>query len=83
VLAITGQSADLAEFSIREARQVALNARRTLARRGAPGSGRTNTAMGEIDRVTGLLEQIVAQARMRVAGGLLDGGDPGGVAARR
>jgi IS5 family transposase len=73
VLAITDQLADLAELTIVEARQVAVNARRTLRRRGVPGSGRTVRALAEIDRVSGLLEAVVAHTRLRVAGGVPDG----------
>lgn len=73
MLAITGEFAGLAEATIADARAVAVNARRTLARRGAPGSGRSLRTLAEIDRVTGLLEQIVAQTRTRVAGAVPDG----------
>ncbi len=54
VLAITDQLADLAELTIADARHVAVNARRTLRRRGVPGSGRAVQALAEIDRVSGL-----------------------------
>jgi IS5 family transposase len=73
VLAITAELADLAEATIRDARAVAVNARRTLRRRGAPGSGRTSRALAEIDTISALLERIVAQTRTRVAGGVPDG----------
>jgi len=73
VLVITAELADLADATITEARAVALNARRTLARRGAPGSGRTRRAMAQIEVIAGRLEQIVAQTRIRVAGAVPDG----------
>ena len=73
VLAITGQLATLAEATIGEARQVALNARRTLHRRKVAGSGQTRRALAEIDRVAGLLEQVVAQTRTRLGGEVPDG----------
>jgi IS5 family transposase len=73
VLAITAELAGLAEATVGEARQVALNARRTLRRRRVPGSGQTVRALSEIDRVTALLDQIVAQTRIRVAGDVPDG----------
>jgi IS5 family transposase len=73
VIALTAELADLAEVTVDQARRVAVNARRSLARRGAPGSGRTVRALAEIDRVSGLLEQIVAQTRTRVAGDVPDG----------
>ena len=73
VLAITEQLANLAEATVVEARHVALNARRTLTRRDAPGAGRTARALTEIDRVTALLDQIVAQTRLRAGGEVPDG----------
>ncbi len=73
VLAITAELADLAEATIVDARAVALNARRSLARRGAPGSGRNRRTLAEIDRVAGLLEAVIAQTRVRVASGVPDG----------
>lgn len=73
VLAITGELAGLAEATIVDARAVAVNARRSLTRRGAPGSGRSLRTLAEIDRVTGLLEQVVAQTRTRIAGQVPDG----------
>jgi transposase, IS5 family len=73
VMAITAQLADLAEATIADARHVAVNARRTLTRRGVPGSGRTLRALAEIDRISGLLEAVVAQTRVRVSGEVPDG----------
>lgn len=73
VLAITAELADLAEATIVDARAVAVNARRSLARRDAPGSGRNRRTLAEIDRVSGLLEAVIAQTRLRVAGGVPDG----------
>ena len=73
VIAITAELADLAEATIVDARAVAVNARRSLARRGAPVTGKTRRALEEIDRVSGLLEAVIAQTRLRVAGGVPDG----------
>ena len=73
VLAITAELADLAELTIGDARAVAVNARRALARRGTPGGGRTLRALADIDTVTELLERVVAQTRTRVAGEVPDG----------
>jgi IS5 family transposase len=72
VLAITAELTDLAEATITEARSVAVNARRTLRRRGG-GGGRILRALTEIDTVTGRLERVVAQSRIRVAGEIPDG----------
>jgi IS5 family transposase len=73
VLAITAELADLAELTIGDARAVAVNARRSLARRQTPASGRTRRALTDIDTVTARLERIVTQTRIRVAGQVPDG----------
>jgi len=73
VIAITGELAGLAELTISEARHVARSARRTLRRRGAAGSGRSARALAEIDRISEVLEGIVAQTRLRVSGEVPDG----------
>lgn len=74
VLAITGQLANLAELTVAEARAVAVNARRALARRGdKPLNGRVRRSLAEIDRVCGLLDQVIAQTRIRIAGDIPDG----------
>jgi hypothetical protein len=49
VLAITGEMADLAEATAGEAGLVLVNARRTIARRGAQASGRQVAAAAELE----------------------------------
>jgi IS5 family transposase len=74
VLVITGELATLAELTITEARMVAVNARRALARRnGDSPSGRVRRALADIDRIGSLAEQIVAQTRCRLSGEVPDG----------
>ncbi len=73
VLGITGELADLAEATIVDARAVAVNARRALARRAAQGAGKAARAIADIDATITLLEAIIAQTRIRVAGGTPDG----------
>lgn len=73
VLAITGSLAVLAEATVTDARVVAINARRALARGDGPAGGRARRALGEIDRVCGLAESIIAQTRVRLAGQVPDG----------
>lgn len=74
VLAITGQLATLAELTVADARAVAVNARRALARRGdTVVSGRARKALGDIDRICGLLDQVIVQTRTRLAGDIPDG----------
>lgn len=73
VLEITGGLASIATLTIGEARAVAVNARRCLARRGAPGSGTLRRALADIDTTALLLERIVTQTRLRLAGEVPDG----------
>jgi len=73
VLAITGELAGLAEATIVDARAVAVNARRALARRTAADPGRTVRALADIDTTIGLLEKVIAQTRARIAGDTPDG----------
>jgi IS5 family transposase len=68
VRAITGEIADIAERSLAEARQVALNARRTLARRGVDFNGKAHALIAELERTANLVERIAAQTRIRLAG---------------
>src|ERR1700685_2616343 len=57
VLAITGQLATLAELTVADARAVAVNVRRALARKHDMAvGGRARRALGEIDRVCALLD---------------------------
>lgn len=73
VLAITSELADLAEATIAEARCVARNAGRSLARAGADASGRASCLVADIEAVAGLLDKVVAQARSRIGGDMPDG----------
>jgi IS5 family transposase len=71
--AITAEMATITEASLAEARIVARNARRGLARAGTEASGRAGAALGELDTLVERLERIVAQTRLR-----LDGETPAG-----
>jgi IS5 family transposase len=76
VLAITAELAGLAEATVTEARAVAVNARRTVARRRraeVATAGRVTAALAEIDRVTALLDAVITQTRVRVGGKVPDG----------
>lgn len=73
VIAITGELATIAEASISDARAVAANARRGLKRRGAAGSAKVAATIAEIEATAAALEKIVAQTRLRIAGGTPDG----------
>jgi len=73
VLVITGELATIAEQAIAEARAVARNARRTLARRGKQASGKARALIDDLERTACLVEQIAAQTRLRLSGEIPDG----------
>ena len=73
VLAITGELADIAEAAVAEARTLSRNARRGLARRGEAASGKAKALVADLERTASLMEQIIAQTRLRLAGEVPDG----------
>ena len=83
VLEITGELAAIAEQAVAEARAVARNARRGLTRRGEAVSGKAAALVADLERTADLMDQIVAQTRLRLSGETPHGRDPGGLAARR
>jgi IS5 family transposase len=66
--AITAEMATITEASLTEAKIVARNARRGLARAGTEASGKARAALGELDTLIERLERIVAQTRLRLDG---------------
>jgi IS5 family transposase len=73
VRVIIDELADIAAVAAAEARLVAVNASRTLARRGVAASGKAKALIADLDRTATLMEAIVAQTRVRLAGGIPDG----------
>jgi IS5 family transposase len=73
VLTITAEMATIAERAIADARHVAVNARRSLRRAGARRDCRAVSLVAQIERTAELVERVVAQTRLRVAGGMPDG----------
>jgi IS5 family transposase len=73
VLALTGELAVIAATAVEEARRVAANARRSLERAGGAGTGRARRLVVELERTCALLDQVVAQTRLRLAGEVPDG----------
>jgi IS5 family transposase len=73
VLRTTGELADLAVLAVGDAARVARNARRHLARVGASGSGRLARLLADLDTTMQHTTRIVAQTRIRLAGGTPDG----------
>jgi IS5 family transposase len=68
VLGLTGELATIAEAAIKDAQLVATNARRSLRRAGKGASGRAATLVIDLERTIGVLDQVVAQTRTRLAG---------------
>jgi IS5 family transposase len=68
VMAITAEMATITAASLAEARAVARNARRGLARAGAQASGKATAALGELDGLIERLDRVVDQTRLRLAG---------------
>jgi transposase, IS5 family len=68
VYAITAEMADRADAAACEARAVVGNARRGLRRMGGGATGTAGAAVAELERVATLVERIVVQTRMRLAG---------------
>jgi len=73
VLGLTGELATIAEAAIKDAQVVATNARRSLRRAGKGASGRAAALVTELERTIGVLDQVVAQTRCRLAGEVPDG----------
>ena len=73
VMAITAEMATIAERAVADARHLAVNAHRSLRRAGARSTCKAAAVVAEIERTAALVEQVVAQTRLRVAGGMPDG----------
>jgi IS5 family transposase len=70
--AINAQMVEIAEASLAEAKQVAVNARRGVRRAGDLVSGRAVAKLAELEVTIARLEQVVAQTRSRLAGVMPD-----------
>ena len=73
VKAINTEMATIAEAAAVEARRVATNAARALRQAGTEASGKALALVAELSETAGLLEQIIAQTRLRLAGETPDG----------
>ena len=70
---ITAETAAIADRAVADARHVAANAARTLRSAKHQARGRTLALLVELERTADLVEQVAAQTRVRVAGGVPDG----------
>jgi transposase, IS5 family len=73
VLAITAQMAKIADVALAEASRVAANSARGLRRQGKQAVPRAKATLAELTEVAATLENVLAQARERLAGGMPDG----------
>src|SRR6201998_242844 len=67
---ITGELAGIAEQALREASAWALNANRAVRRASGRRKARLRQAIHHLESLIGRTEQVVAQARSRLAGGM-------------
>jgi IS5 family transposase len=73
VIAITAEMVSIAEAALADSAVVIRNARRKLNATGERASGQAVAALAEMERTAGLLAKVIAQTRIRVAGGMPDG----------
>jgi IS5 family transposase len=73
VKAITGELAGIATLAVVDARAVARNAGRSLARGGERASGKAKALVAELETTAALVERIAAQTRVRLSGATPDG----------
>jgi IS5 family transposase len=71
--AITGEMASIAELSLAEARHVATNARRGIAKAGDRASGKAKATLADLEVTITRLERVVAQTKLRLAGTMPEG----------
>ena len=69
---ITGELADIAEATIRDAAAVLRNARRALRAAAGPRRGRLRQAINHLHTVVGRTQRVVAQTRSRLCGVMPD-----------
>jgi transposase, IS5 family len=73
VIAITAEMVTIAEAALSDSAAVIRNARRKLNALGDQASGHSCAALAELERTASLLGKVIAQTRIRVAGGMPDG----------
>lgn len=70
---INAEMVDIADTAVIEARAVARNAGRALTRLGSEAPGRAVALVAELNRLSGLVDQVAAQTRTRLGGDTPDG----------
>jgi transposase, IS5 family len=73
VMAITAEMVTIAEAALADSAAVIRNARRKLNAAGGEASGQAHAALAELERTAATLAKVVAQTRIRVAGGMPEG----------
>ncbi len=73
VLTITGELVAIARASVKEALVVGHNTRRSLRRPGIEASGRAKALVDDLEETVAILEQVIAQTKVRLSGSVPDG----------
>jgi transposase, IS5 family len=73
VLVITGELVAIARASVKEAQIVGMNTRRSLRRAGPGASGKATALVDDLEATIRVLEQIIAQTKIRLSGSMPDG----------
>jgi len=73
VLTITGELVTIARATVKDAQVVATNTRRSLRRAGADASGRAKALVDDLEETIAILEQVIAQTKVRLSGSVPDG----------
>jgi len=68
VLLITGELVAIARETVEEAQVMAANTRRSLRRAGDSASGRSKALVAELESTIAVLEQVIAQTKLRLKG---------------
>jgi transposase, IS5 family len=73
VLTITAEMVTIAEAALADSVAVIRNARRKMAATGGPACGQAVAALAGLEHTAAMLAKVVAQTRVRVAGGMPEG----------
>ena len=73
VLTITGELVAIARASVKEALVVGHNTRRSLAAQAVEASGRAKALVDDLEETVAILEQVIAQTKVRLSGSVPDG----------
>jgi IS5 family transposase len=73
VLAITAELVTIARASVKQAQVMAQNTRRSIRRAGEGATGRSKALLSELEETITVLDQVIAQTKLRLEGGMPPG----------